>query len=77
MYSIYLQIIDEEKELNEVDSPFKDDLNTIYYECCEQSIQINSTPSSTDKISKGSRIWLSFTLKKKSVIGLDNQTSKL
>ncbi|CAF0954609.1 unnamed protein product [Adineta steineri] len=53
-------VIDEEKELNEFDSPFKNDLNTIYYECCEESIKINGTPSSTDKISKGSRMWLLF-----------------
>ncbi|CAF0912387.1 unnamed protein product [Adineta ricciae] len=54
------QIINVEKELNEIDSPFKRDLSVIYYECCEESIKMIGKPSSTDKVSKGSRIWLLF-----------------
>ncbi|CAF4150543.1 unnamed protein product [Rotaria sp. Silwood2] len=47
-------------ELNEADSPFKEELQTIYYECVEAYIKNYGDLSSSDKIRKGIRQWLSF-----------------
>ncbi|CAF4515772.1 unnamed protein product [Rotaria sp. Silwood2] len=51
--------IDEEEELNEANSPFKIELQAVYYECLEASIRNDGNLSSSEKI-KGARQWLSY-----------------
>ncbi|CAF4408726.1 unnamed protein product [Rotaria magnacalcarata] len=51
------RIIDEEKELNKSDSPFKQELQAIHNECLTTCIKNNGTFSSSDKASKGIRQW--------------------
>lgn len=53
-------MIDEEKELNEMDSPFKRDLQEIYHKCYESFVKANGSILSANKITKAIRQWLSY-----------------
>ncbi|CAF2146068.1 unnamed protein product [Rotaria magnacalcarata] len=54
-------IIDEEKQLNEVDSNFKKDLQQIYHECYQDNAKsIAEISSSANKAAKSARQWLAY-----------------
>ncbi|CAF3717580.1 unnamed protein product [Rotaria sordida] len=58
--SVNNSIIDEEKQLNEIDSNFKIDLQKIYYECYEKNIKSTASSSTLDKAAKSVRQWLAY-----------------
>ncbi|CAF4808358.1 unnamed protein product, partial [Rotaria socialis] len=59
--TLHKSIIDEEKQLNEVDSNFKKDLQQIYHDCYQDNAKsVAEISSSVNKAAKSARQWLAY-----------------
>lgn len=57
------QVFDEEEELNQMDSSFKQDMGKVFQDCSREQRYTENDSDSNSKMTKGARDWLTHIMK--------------